>query len=147
MRLKPYLLSCLILFGTAAVAGDMVNKDDQDVAISGYDPVAYHTAATPTPGDPEIRHSWNDAIWQFASAENRDLFASDPERYAPRFGGFCAGAMAFGRMGEVDPHTFVIIDGELFLGGRDEVPALLSSDPAKYVADAAENWKTLGQTN
>lgn len=147
MKRTALFMAFALLAASAARGGEMVNKDDRDIAIGGYDPVAYHTLATPTPGDPEIRHSWHDAVWQFASVEHRDLFIADPERYAPRFGGFCAGAMAFGRVGSIDPETFVIIDGELFLGGRDEVPGLLSSEPAKHITSAADNWRTLGVTN
>jgi YHS domain-containing protein len=39
-------------------------------------------------GKSEYTHKWNDAKWYFASAENRDLFTADPERYAPQYGGY-----------------------------------------------------------
>ncbi len=58
-----------------------------DTAIEGYDTVAYHTEGRAMKGKAEFSYEWNDANWHFASAENRDLFASDPERYAPQFGG------------------------------------------------------------
>jgi hypothetical protein len=32
--------------------------------------------------------SWNDAVWHFANAGNRNLFAADPDRYAPKYGGY-----------------------------------------------------------
>lgn len=147
MKSTAMFMAFALLAASAAQGGEMVNKDDRDIAISGYDPVAYHTLAAPTPGDPDIRHTWHDAVWQFASVENRDLFITDPERYAPRFGGFCAGAMSFGRVGEIDPEIFVIIEGALFLGGREEVPGLLSNEPEKHITSATENWRTLGTTN
>jgi YHS domain-containing protein len=58
-----------------------------DRAIRGYDTVAYHTENRAVKGNSEFYYEWNDAEWHFASAENRDLFAADPERYAPQFGG------------------------------------------------------------
>ena len=58
------------------------------VAIKGYDAVAYFTEERAVKGSEEFVHFWNEAEWHFASAENRDLFAADPERYAPNHSGF-----------------------------------------------------------
>ena len=58
------------------------------VAIKGYDTVAYHTKGRAVKGNSEFSFQWNDAKWIFASAGNRDLFATDPERYAPQYGGY-----------------------------------------------------------
>jgi hypothetical protein len=65
-----------------------VNTGWFGVAIKGYDTVAYHTEGRAVKGKNEFSHEWNDAKWQFASAENRDLFAAAPERYAPKYGGY-----------------------------------------------------------
>ena len=73
---------------TTAVISTRINTDSFGVAIRGYDTVAYHTEGRPVKGKNEIFYSWNDARWQFATAENRDLFVADPERYAPRYGGY-----------------------------------------------------------
>jgi YHS domain-containing protein len=73
---------------TTAVVSKRVNTDEFGVAILGYDTVAYHAEGRPVKGKSEFSYSWNDAVWHFASAENRDLFAADPERYAPRYGGY-----------------------------------------------------------
>jgi hypothetical protein len=58
------------------------------VAIKGYDTVAYHTEGRAVRGKKKFSVEWNDATWRFASVDNRDLFAADPERYAPQFGGY-----------------------------------------------------------
>ena len=73
---------------TTAVISTRVNTDSFGVAIQGYDPLAYHTEGRPVKGKKDIFYSWNDATWQFASTRNRDLFVSDPERYAPQYGGY-----------------------------------------------------------
>jgi YHS domain-containing protein len=65
-----------------------VNQNEFGVAISGYDPVAYFTESRPVRGRQEHEYSWHGARWHFASAENRQRFAAQPERYAPQFGGF-----------------------------------------------------------
>ena len=62
-------------------------------AIRGYDPVAYHTEGKPVAGKRAHRVEWKGATWSFASAENKALFEGDPEKYAPRYGGYCAWAV------------------------------------------------------
>jgi YHS domain-containing protein len=73
---------------TGVMAFDAVNTNVFGVAIKGYDTVAYHTENRAVKGKSQFSHKWNDAKWYFASAENRDLFAADPERYAPQYGGY-----------------------------------------------------------
>ena len=65
-----------------------VNTGWFGIAIKGYDTVAYHTEKRAVKGRKEISYEWNDAKWLFASTGNRDLFASDPERYATQYGGY-----------------------------------------------------------
>jgi hypothetical protein len=54
--------------------------------------------------------------YRFASEQNRQLFKASPSKYEPQYGGWCAYAMgANGEKVEVDPETFKIIDGKLYL--------------------------------
>ena len=69
-------------------SSNLVNTGWFGVAIKGFDTVAYHIEGRALKGKSEFSFKWNDAKWHFASAENRDLFAADPERYAPQYGGF-----------------------------------------------------------
>jgi YHS domain-containing protein len=71
-----------------AMAFKPVNTTFFGVAIKGYDTVAYHTEGRAVKGKSKYAHKWNDAKWHFSSAENRDLFSADPERYAPQYGGY-----------------------------------------------------------
>jgi len=92
-RIKRVLLpivvvSLMLTWTTSASAFDEVNKNFFGVAIKGYDPVAYFTEGEAVKGKRTFSYVWNEAKWYFASAANRDLFASDPERYAPQYGGY-----------------------------------------------------------
>ena len=78
----------LVLHTGIALAFDEVNMTTLGVAIKGYDTVSYHTEGLAVKGKSEFSHKWNDAKWYFSSAGNRDLFAEDPERYAPQYGGY-----------------------------------------------------------
>ena len=94
MKLKKLLFLITFLTLTfcinisAAIAIDKVNKTFFGVAIKGYDSVAYHTEGRAVKGSSKFSYNWNDAKWHFANASNRDLFAADPDRYAPQFGGY-----------------------------------------------------------
>jgi YHS domain-containing protein len=78
----------LVLWAMPAAAIDPVNTNSFGVAIRGYDTVAYHTQGRAVKGSKAYSHHWNDAEWYFASADNRDRFAADPERYVPQYGGY-----------------------------------------------------------
>ena len=91
--LKPTLLGFLVAalllnWPATGIAFEKVNQTSWGVAIKGYDTVAYHTAGRAVKGQPKYFHTWNDAKWYFTSAENRDLFAAEAERYAPQYGGY-----------------------------------------------------------
>jgi hypothetical protein len=81
------VLALLTIEFSPAIAVDKVFKSKSGVAIRGLDPVAFHTDKRAVKGKKEFSYQWNDARWYFKSAENRDLFASDPLRFAPQFGG------------------------------------------------------------
>jgi YHS domain-containing protein len=81
------LVAIFIASGTG-MAFDEINTTFFGVAIKGYDPVAYHTEGRALKGKSAFVHNWNDAKWYFANESNRDLFASNPEKYAPQYGGY-----------------------------------------------------------
>lgn len=137
-------LGLIMLVMAAASAGEAVNTDREGVAIRGYDPVAYFTEGRPVEGSPEFEHAWQDARWRFSNAEHRDRFAGDPDAYAPRYGGFCAGAMALGWKAPIDPEAWVIVDGKLYLNYTKRVRDELAADPAPRIAKADANWERLG---
>ena len=84
---RTLVLVLLTVGTTPGIAIDESNRT-LDRAIRGYDTVAYHTENRAVKGNSEFYYEWNDAEWHFASAKNRDLFAADPDRYAPQYGGY-----------------------------------------------------------
>ena len=78
----------LIILSQSAFAADQINSTIFGVAIKGYDTVAYHTEGRAIKGSSKFSFKWNDAKWHFINSENRDLFASSPERFAPQYGGY-----------------------------------------------------------
>ena len=105
--------------GAPAVAGNPVNTGlFGGVAIMGYDTVAYFTEGRPMKGSEEFSYDWLGTPWLFASEKHRQLFISEPTRYAPQFGGYCTSGIALdGHAAEnIDPErAWRIIDGKLYL--------------------------------
>jgi YHS domain-containing protein len=91
------------------------NVDANGVIINGYDPVAFFTDNKPVKGNPAFTFKYEDAIYQFASQEHLDLFKSNPEKYKPQFGAWCAYAVSLGRVAPIDVNTFSIVNGRLVI--------------------------------
>ncbi len=116
------------------------NVDSDKVAIHGYDTVAYFTDGKAMKGDDEFEHAWEDARWQFASATNRELFKANPERYAPQFGGYCAGGLAVGEYANGDPKLFMIFDGKLYLIKNKKYQTAWRKAPEAAIHFGEYNW-------
>ena len=111
-----------------------------NLAIRGADPVAYFTEGAAVPGNAAYSFTWNGATWQFSSAENRALFAANPDAYAPQYGGYCAKAMAEGNIASVDPRVWEIVDGKLYLNFSPEVQQEWAQDIPGNIVKADANW-------
>jgi YHS domain-containing protein len=87
------------------------------VAIMGYDPVAYFTDGHAIKGSEKYSYNWLGTPWYFANKEHQQMFQSDPVKYAPQYGGYCAAEVAGSGSVTVniDPEAFKIIDGKLYL--------------------------------
>ncbi len=126
-----------------AWAGGPVNETFFGTAIDGYDPVAYHVDGRPVEGSSDITLEWMDANWRFASAENRDLFAGDPQKYAPAYGGYCAYGVSQGVKVDFDPEAWRIVDGTLYLNITKDVQKRWEMDIDTYIALADKKWPEL----
>ena len=114
-----------------------------DLAVSGYDPVAYFTDAKPVEGSSEFETSHQGATWRFLSQANLDAFVADPEAYAPQYGGYCAWAVSQGDTASTDPENWSIVDGKLYLNFDDSVQATWETDVPGFIEKADNNWPTV----
>ncbi len=117
------------------------------IAIRGADPVAYFTKGAYVAGSPEYTYDWGGATWQFANAEHRDLFVSNPRQYAPQYGGFCAWAVSEGYIAPVDPTAWDIVDGKLYLNFNARIQRRWQRDIPGHVARANQNWPGVLDSN
>ena len=80
-----------------AQAGEVNTGYFGNVAIEGYDTVAYFTEKRAVKGSEKFQSEWLGATWQFSSDENRKLFDASPMDYAPQYGGLCSEGVAYQR--------------------------------------------------
>ena len=118
---------------------------DKGVAISGYDPVAYFKQGKAVKGNKEFAVYAEGATYYLSSAENKEEFKKNFSKYEPQYGGWCAYAMGNdGTKVEVDPETFKIIDGKLFLFYNRLFTNTLKNwnkDEAHLKSNADANWQ------
>jgi YHS domain-containing protein len=131
----------MLVVASATVPADadgakLLATDANHIAIQGYDPVGYFTDGRAIKGSEEYEYSWDDARWRFTSAAHRDLFAADPDRYMPQYGGYCAGAMESGVLTPADPRNWVIVDGKLYMF-RSKAP---KEETANDISKADAHW-------
>ena len=143
--LNVFTVLCLAgaTLATAKSPVDPVNKNGQNVAIKGYDPVAYFTQSKPLKGTAQFTYVWGGATWWFANALDRDMFAAEPAKYAPQFGGYCAWAVGHNYTADTDPEAWKIVDGKLFLNYSRDIQKKWEKDQAKWIEDATRNWPSL----
>jgi hypothetical protein len=112
-------------------------------ALSGYDAVAYHIQASATPGNPRYVAEYNGVIWQFASADNRDLFVADPLRFAPAFDGWCSYAASIGTKAPGDPTVWKIVDRKLYVNFAPRAAELWERDIPGNIQKGLVNWPSV----
>ncbi|ASP36777.1 YHS domain-containing (seleno)protein [Labrenzia sp. VG12] len=147
---KSVLLGLTALFSAAAftASADEITTFTKDgAAIGGTDPVAYFTEGKPVAGTDEFTYVFDDVTWKFSSAENRDLFKSDPAKYAPQYGGFCAFGTAMGFKVPVIPDAWSIVDGKLYLNNSHKVQERFEQDVPGYIRKATLNWDIIKEKN
>lgn len=86
-----------------------------NLALDGYDPVSYFDGK-PQEGKSQFSFNYRGVNYLFVSQANLNKFKTDPAKYEPAYGGWCAYAMGdTGEKVKVDPETYKIIDGRLYL--------------------------------
>jgi YHS domain-containing protein len=149
--MKQLFQACgiIVMLTTAAYAqtSRQLNLGSGHLALDGYDPVAYFIEHKAVEGKSSITVEHGGAKYRFATTANKNLFVSSPASYMPQYGGWCAYAMgAKAEKVEVDPETFKIVDGKLYLFYNRLFNNTLDTwnkNEAQLKASADKNWNKL----
>ncbi len=145
-RFVPKSLVAVLLLALASLASAGEYFEKEGVALRGYDPVSYFTVGKPERGSPAHSYEYQGSKFLFASAENRKLFAGNPEKYAPQFGGYCAFGTSRGYKVSTSPDAFTVVDGKLYLNYNTEVVKIWSQDIPGNIATAEQKWPEVRKT-
>jgi YHS domain-containing protein len=143
LTLKAIATAATLTFASFSFAGVDTETDENGIIPAGHDAVAYFTQGKPVIGNAKYTAVYNDAIYRFSSAENRDLFAQNPGKYAPMYGGFCAYGTTFGKKFEIDGKAFKIVGGKLFVNKNLDVLNAWHEDIPKHLVEANEEWPAI----
>lgn len=115
-----------------------------NVAIQGYDPVAYFTENKAIKGSTSISFNEKGVLYYFFSKTNLELFKKNPEKFRPQYGGWCAYAMGInGERVKINPQTFKIINDKLYLFFNNKITNTLklwNKDEKKLLSNADKYW-------
>ena len=140
MAIALQLFLTTVLLGQTAPA---IYTTKANLALSGYDAVSYFKDGKPVEGKPEFSYKWMDATWRFSSAENRDAFKTEPEKYAPQYGGYCAFGTSQGHLVPGDPQAWKVVDDRLYLNYNKDVQKFWLQDVPGNIQKADENYPKL----
>lgn len=110
------------------------------LALKGNDPVSYFNPGRPALGASKISYDFDQSRYLFSSAKNKELFAANPDRYAPQFSGLCATGLSMGMKAEADPNVFLVKDGKLYVFSSIEARQMVEKDPT-LLKKAQEAWQ------
>jgi len=116
-------------------------------AVQGYDVVSYFNGK-PLEGKKEFSTTYDGAKFRFYNQENLERFMRNPSNYLPKYGGYCAYAVAVnGKKVNVDPETYEIREGILYLfynkGKNNTLRFWLNDSPNELVSEADKNWEKI----
>lgn len=118
--------------------GTTVNGEG--VAFRGSDLVAIANGLGVVPGRAQHTHVHDGVAYYFASEEAMNRFASNPEKYMPQYGGYCALGVALGKKLDGSPRFADIVDGKLYVFLNAAVFEAYMKDKAGILAKAAQTW-------
>jgi YHS domain-containing protein len=130
----------IMVFSARALAKGPINTDGKGVAIKGYDPVAYFTMDKPVRGNNNFEYEWKGAKWRFSTENHMKLFIKDPDKYAPRYGGYCAYGVAVDALFDIQPEAWSIVDSKLYLNKNLDVRETWKKDIPGNIKKADMNW-------
>lgn len=110
-----------------------------NIALSGYDAVSFFSGK-PQEGQSKYSTDYKGAKWYFQTQANRDLFRANPTAFEPQYGGYCAWAVAKGKLAKGSPKHWFVEDGKLYLNFNKRIKARWLADKDDFISSAKKHW-------
>jgi len=143
--MRIFILFCILLMSglnapPASAASDPVYTSwRNNLAVQGYDTVSFFSGK-PIVGRAEFSETYKGAVWHFSSQANLDLFKTNPEAFAPQFGGYCAWAVAKDKLAKGAAKHWHVEDGKLYLNFNKRIKAKWDKDRVAFISQAQDYW-------
>lgn len=142
--LPIFTLGMLFIFTQTVFAKDLISTGFlSNTALKGYDSVAYFTQNKAVKGSKKFSYDYKGATWRFSSQENLETFKTNPSKYEPQYGGYCAYAASLNQVAPSDPKVFALHNGKLYLNYNKKVHGLWEGDKQQSILNADKNWPSL----
>lgn len=113
--MKLFTLIAFLFLGSTTLAQQTDYNLKKGYVAEGYDVTEYFNNKA-VAGNKTYTTTHDGVKYKFVSQENLDKFTANPTQFVPQYGGYCAYAIADkGKKVGIDPKTFEIRDGKLYL--------------------------------
>nr|WP_321227216.1 YHS domain-containing (seleno)protein [uncultured Psychroserpens sp.] len=146
--MKTKILGVIFFFGMLTTFAQTVDYNTKkDYIAKGYDVVAYFDNQA-IEGKKEFTATYDNVKFKFSSQKNLKTFNASPEKFIPQYGGYCAYAIAEkSKKVDIDPKTFEIRDGKLYLfynsWGNNTLNTWKKNNVKGLQSKADKNWEAM----
>jgi YHS domain-containing protein len=124
-------------------ADSVIYDTDDNVALNGYDIVAYHKERTAVKGTYLYQVTWKGATWHFSDLEYRNEFAKTPRKFEPEFGGYDAFGVTKGRTYPTDQEVFTFKEGKVYFFHSLKTKEQWAKDIGENIEKGRSNWGSI----
>lgn len=145
--MRKKIIVILLAFVSTLSAQQIDYNTKKNFIAEGYDVTEYFNNKA-VKGDSKFTTTLDNVKYKFANKENLEKFKSDPNKFVPQYGGYCAYAIAVNNEKvDINPKTFEIRDGKLYLfynsWGVNTLQKWIDEDPKKLQEKADTNWQKI----
>ena len=144
--MKQWIVILFLSLSSVIVSQSIDYNTKRGYVAEGFDVVAYFLESKPVEGKKDFTIDYDNVKFKFSSQENLTLFNSNPEKYIPQFGGYCAYVLAVkSKKVSINPETFEVRDGKLYLfynkGKTNTLQFWLNEGAEELQVKADKNWQ------
>lgn len=124
-------------------ADSVIFNTSKNIALNGYDTVAYYIDKKATIGAEKYQVEWAGSTWYFSNIKNRDTFTAKPTNYAPQYGGYDPVGVSDGYTNPTNPEVYTVLAGRLYLHYSEEFKDYWNENRGTTMVLADSNWTFL----
>ena len=144
MTVYRYLFFSFVLTIFIALAAAPLAKAGpvSEVGAGGYDLISFYE------GDPQrgsgFHQSEHEGVtYLFSNEDNLKRFETNPEKYLPKYGGYCAMGVAMGKKLPGNPEVWKIKDGDLYFNVDENIQKKWQQNLDKNIEAADQKWQNM----